>query len=285
MKKLTTLLFCCACLMTMAQNKTTKKLNVAIVAYPGMELLDYSGPADVFEKASEITRGQYSVYTAALNIQPVRTANNGVAIIPDFSFDNMPKPDLLVIPGAGMPCIDSLIKDEGLLTLIKKYNAVGDVKIMSVCTGAYLVAAAGLLDNKKATTHFFVSDDFAERFPKISLVKNVRYVDNGSVITSSGVTSGIDAALHIVKENSGAYIGDMVARGIQYVPHEQETWPQPAKGMHYSGSAVAKNVCAVCGMATNGKMKTEYKGKTYLFCSESCKKIFMNNPERYSRSK
>ncbi|MDE1191677.1 MAG: DJ-1/PfpI family protein [Arachidicoccus sp.] len=281
MKNLIMILLCCSSLIAVAQQKTDKKIKVAIVAYPGMELIDYSGPTDVFGMASEITEGQYSVYTVAENPQPVKTVNTHTTILPDYSFYNMPKPDILVIPGGDIKNIDSLISDKRILSLIKKYNADSSVKIMSVCTGAYLLAATGLLNNKRATTHFFVTDDFAERFPSVTLVKNVRYVDEGNIITSSGVTSGIDAALHVVKENSGEYVADIVARALQYTPHEKEAWPQPLKKMHYKDSSVTKNVCAVCGMKANGKIETEYKGKTYYFCSDQCKNIFLRNPDEY----
>ena len=174
-----------------------------------------------------------------------------------------------------------------MVSFIRHYKD-STVVTMSVCTGAYLLGSAGLLDHHKATTHFFVADDFGETFPDVTLVKEVRYVDEGNIITTSGVTSGIDGALHLVERYSGDKMAGMVARGMQYFPHREEAWPIPAAGMKFQRDAHAMNHLdtsasdVVCGMPmVDKKINAEYKGKTYYFCAETCKKAFLKKPEKY----
>ncbi|WPQ60666.1 DJ-1/PfpI family protein [Chitinophaga sancti] len=273
-----------------AQNIPAEKpvIKVAVLAYDGMELQDFAGPADVFIKAGSVTRGQYQVYTVAFKPGMVFTDGH-IGIQPDYQISNMPKPDVLVIPGAGMKVIDSLREDSAMCSFIRQYKDSVAVT-MSVCTGAYLLGAAGILDHHKATTHFFVADDFGETFPNLTLVKEVRYVDEGNIITTSGVTSGIDGALHLVERYSGDRMSSMVARGMQYYPHREEAWPLPGAGMKFQRDAHPMNMNnldtsasdVVCRMPmVDKKINTEYKGKTYYFCSETCKKNFLKNPGKY----
>lgn len=257
-----------------------KTINVAILLYPGMELQDFAGPTDVFVKAGEVTRGQYNVYTVAFNKEMVYTEAHKIGIQPAYDIHTMPKPNVLVIPGAPMTVIDSLSKDSSLLSFLRYSRDSVDVT-MSVCTGAYLLGSAGVLDHHHATTHFFVADDFEETFPAVKVVRAVRYVDEGNIITTSGVTSGIDGALHLVERYSGEQLAGMTARGMQYTPHKEETWPVSPAGMKYSHLTTTETD-VVCGMAmVDKRIKTEYKGKTYYFCSEVCKKAFIKAPTKY----
>ncbi len=149
--------------------------------------------------------------------------------------------------------------------------------IMSVSSATFLLAAAGLLDQQEATTHFFLADDFATAFPAITLVKDVRYVDLGNIISTAGATAGIDAALHLVERYSGERIAGMVARGMQYTPKREETWPLAPTGMDYK-----KDADVVCGMiAIDKNIYALYQGKRYYFCSEICKKAFLKKPGQY----
>lgn len=262
--------------------QVTQPLNVAILVYQGMQIQDFAGPAEVFIKAGEVSRGQYHVYTTGFNTKSILAEGN-ISMQPTYEISNMPKPDILVIPGAGMKVIDVLRKDSSMLSFIRQYKDSAAVT-MSVCTGAYLLAGAGILNGHKATTHFFVADDFAETFPAVSLVKEVRYVDEGKIVTTSGVTSGIDGALQLVKRYSGDKIAGMVSRGMQYVPHEQEPWPVAPTGMKFRQTAKATSVPVdvVCGMTIADKhFSTSYNGHTYYFCSEACKKKFLNKPSAF----
>ncbi|WP_219226546.1 GlxA family transcriptional regulator [Pedobacter antarcticus] len=227
------LIFCC-CVLAFAQQVTTpvRKLNVALFIYPGIGLGDLNGPADAFIKAAGLTRGQYNVYTFAIESGVIRTQGNGLRLTADYLESEMPKPDILVIPGAGIGLMDTMSLDPKVIGMLKKYQSKVEV-MMSVCTASYLLGKAGILDNHKATTHYFIADDFQLQFPALTLVRNVRFVDEGSVITCSGVTSGMDGALHLIKKYSGDKIAGMLSRALQYVPHEEEKWPVAPNGMKF----------------------------------------------------
>lgn len=253
----------------------TPVVKVAVLLYPGIALQDLAGPADVFTKAATITRGAYQVYTVSLTPGVIYTDGH-IGIQPNYTIRQMPKPDLLVFPGAPVSVIDSLRQDSTLLSVIRQYQDSVSV-VMSVSTGAYLLAAAGLLDHQKATTHFFVADDFAGAFPAVTLVRDVRYVDEGNIVTTAGVTAGIDGALHLVERYSGDRIAGMVARGMQYTPKREEAWPQAPTGMDYK-----RDGDVVCGMiAIDKNITATRQGKKYYFCSEICKKAFLKNAEKY----
>ncbi|WP_367866242.1 GlxA family transcriptional regulator [Pedobacter sp. WC2423] len=234
MKKLLLLpfLFCCA--LAFAQQETTpvKKINVALYIYPGVGLGDLNGPADVFMKAAGLTKGQYNVYTFALQQGTIRTQGNGLKITADYLESEMPKPDILVIPGGSIGLMDTMCLDPKVIGMLKKYQSQVEV-MMSVCTASYLLGKAGILDHHKATTHYFVADDFQTQFPALTLVKDVRYVDEGTVMTCSGVTSGMDGALHLVNKYSGDKIAAMLSRAIQYTPRGEEKWPVAPNGMKF----------------------------------------------------
>jgi transcriptional regulator GlxA family with amidase domain len=242
-------------------------IKVAILLYPGIDLQDFAAPADVFTKAATITQGEYQLYTVSLGQEIVYTAGH-IGIKPDYSVKQLPKPDILVIPGAPMQVVDS----SGLKTFIRQYQDSVSV-LLSVGTGAYLLAGAGLLDHQQATTYYYVADDFASAFPQVTLVKDVRYVDEGNIIT----TVGIDGVLHLIRRYSGDRIADMVARSMQYTPHREEIWPLAPTGMNASQDADV-----VCGMITIDKnIHVMHEGRNYFFCSEICKKTFLRNPAKY----
>lgn len=234
MKKLILLplIFCCVLAFAQQVSTPVKKLNVALFIYPGVGLGDLNGPADVFIKAAGLTHGQYNVYTFAMEPGVMRTQGNGLNLTADYLESTMPRPDILVIPGAGVGLMDTMSLDPKVIGMLKKHQCEVEV-MMSVCTASYLLGKAGILDNRKATTHYFIADDFQMQYPALTLVRNVRFVDEGSVITCSGVTSGMDGALHLVKKYSGDKIAGMLSRALQYVPHEEEKWPVAPNGMKF----------------------------------------------------
>lgn len=212
-------------------------LTVAVLLYNGIVVQDFAGPLEVFSKAKNLTKGKYKIFTVGLTSGEIITENNLLRIQPDYTIENFPKPDYLIIPGASMPVINEMMRDENLKFLITKWNTNPDIKMVSICTASYLLANSGVLNGKKATTHFFVADYFAEQYPKVQLIRDVRYVDEGKIITSSGVTSGIDAALYIVGQHSGEMIQAMINRALQYNYSKNEKWPVAAKGMRYRGES------------------------------------------------
>ncbi|PCI86507.1 MAG: thiamine biosynthesis protein ThiJ [Hyphomicrobiales bacterium] len=210
----------------------TKQINIAVLIYDGVVLQDFTGPIEVFSKAKRLTKGKYNLFTIAQDDEAISTENGFLKVTPDYSFSNMPEADYLIIPGGSMPVVNEMMKKQNIIDFIKAYDKK-HTKIVSICTGSYLLANTGLLQGKKATTHYFVADDFSKLFDDIEIIKDVRFVDEGQYITSSGVTSGIDTALYIVGQNSGVNIQNMISRALQYTFHEKETWPVAPNGMKY----------------------------------------------------
>ncbi|TPN85271.1 DJ-1/PfpI family protein [Aquimarina algicola] len=215
-------------------NNINKVNKIAVLVYQDIVLQDVAGPIEVFSKAKKLTKGNYEIFTVALDTSIISTENKIIKIKPDYTIDNMPDADYLVIPGASMPVINNLVDNNIYTKFITHWNNQKDTKTISICTGSYLLAETKALDHKKATTHYFVADDFSKKYSKIMLLKNVRFVDEGKFITSSGITSGIDAALHIVGIHSGDHIKQMISRALQYDFKEKSKWPVAPNNMKYT---------------------------------------------------
>lgn len=168
--------------------------TVAILIFEGVELLDFAGPAEVFIVAE---RGKaFRVITVAESDKPLKTMG-GITVTPDFSYDKAPKADILVVPGGNMKSVGK----DGREWLKK---AAKDAEIvMSVCFGAFLLADANLLDGIEATTHRWGIADLKTTAPKCKVVEGKRFVDSGKIITTAGVTAGIDGSLRVVERLLG----------------------------------------------------------------------------------
>jgi transcriptional regulator GlxA family with amidase domain len=182
-----------------------EKRNVAILVWPGAELLDFTGPAEVFAAAGR--HRLFNVYLVGLNKDAVRTQGS-VTVVPEYTLENCPSPDVLIIPGGNMRPVEGNATVRAWVR--EKSQRAGTV--MSVCTGAFVLAEAGLLDGLKATTHHFGHEALRRQFPKITVVTGDRFVDNGKFVTAGGVSAGIDAALHVVEKLCGKDAADWTAR-------------------------------------------------------------------------
>lgn len=173
--------------------------NVAVLVYDQVDALDVTGPFDVFAMASNWGQ-DFRVYTVALESRaPIRTIS-GLTLVPDFTASDCPEPYILIVPGGWGSRKE--MHNKTLTDWI--YNASQQASFtLSVCTGALLLAKAGLLDGLRATTNRRAMDLLIEAISSVTLVQNVRYVDNGRLITSAGVTAGIDAALHLLAKLHG----------------------------------------------------------------------------------
>ncbi|WP_109435336.1 MULTISPECIES: DJ-1/PfpI family protein [Aquimarina] len=227
--------------ITRSTKNETETQKIAVLIYQDVVLQDFAGPIEVFSKAKKLTKGKYEIFTIALDTSIIRTENNTIRLKPDYSIKDMPDANYLIIPGASMPVINTLVQNNTFTNFIADWNAKEKTKTVSICTGSYLLANTNALDHKKATTHYFVADDFSKQYPKIKLIKDVRFVDEGKLITSSGITSGIDAALHIVGKHSGEKIKQMISRALQYKFHEKEDWPIAPNGMKYRRKTKSMN--------------------------------------------
>jgi putative intracellular protease/amidase len=193
-------------------------IKVAFVLSEGATVIDFAGPWEVFANVMLDGHGDdmdasmpFELYTVAPSRDPIHTSGSrrlGMTIVPDYSFADAPTPDIIVVGAqSGGP---------GLSEWLQKMHAQDKV-IMSVCTGAFKVAKAGLFDGKQATTHHAFFGGFAGQFPQVKLVRSVRYVQASPIVFSAGgLSSGIDLALHIVAEYYGTGIAQKTADYMEY---------------------------------------------------------------------
>jgi transcriptional regulator GlxA family with amidase domain len=165
--------------------------KVAIVLFPGVELLDFAGPGEVFAAARGLTGRAFDVVTVAASRAPL-TSQRFLTITPTYTFEDCPAPDIVVVPGGDIPD-DDLALRAWVLACSKKAEVV-----MSVCNGAGVLAAAGMLDGLEVTSHHGVLEHLQMLAPKANFVSNRRFVDHGRVFTAAGVSAGIDGALQVV---------------------------------------------------------------------------------------
>ena len=190
-----------------------KKRNTAILIFDDVEVLDFAGPFEVFSVTNELC--DYSllnVYTVAREKAPV-TARNGLSVIPDYSINEAPQPDILIIPGGSGT--RPILQQQDILNWIKRSSQNAD-KVLSVCTGALLLAKVGLLDGLKSTTHHSAFELLGEIAPDSEIVRGVRFVDNGKVITAAGISAGIDMSLYVVEMLYGIETAQHTSEYMEY---------------------------------------------------------------------
>lgn len=181
------------------------KIRVGILLFDGVEIIDFGAPYEVFGTAG------FGVETLSPDGKPVTTAM-GLRVTPDRSFAQAPAYDVLLVPGGD---VGEASRDARILDFIRARK--GNAKaVLSVCTGATILAASGLLDGLSATTFKPRIDELAKAFPKVRVVRDVRWADNGIVITSAGLASGIDAALHVVARLRGVEVARSTAVHLEY---------------------------------------------------------------------
>ncbi|MDX3452988.1 GlxA family transcriptional regulator [Streptomyces sp. ME02-8801-2C] len=184
--------------------------TVLVVLFDGVQPLDVAGPVDVFTAAARFTGSEstppYVVRTASLGGEPVRAAG-GLRLVPDLDLADVEDPELLLLPGGpGVGDVDSR------LVAWLRERAPRVKRVVSVCTGAYLLAEAGLLDGRRATTHWASCDYLASRYPRIRIDPVPIFVRDGPISTSAGVTAGIDLAIALVEEDFGRAVAHEIAR-------------------------------------------------------------------------
>ena len=195
--------------------------NVAVLLFDEFDLLDFSGPYEVFCCANRGTCPRaFNLYTVAEEPNP---DHGGLSLAVHYSLDDCPQPDILVIPGGYGT--RKLVSNARIIDWIKR-NAAGAELVLSVCTGALLLGKAGLLDGLEGTTHHNALDLLRKVSPRISVRDDCRLVDNGRVITSAGISSGIDMALHVVARLLGIDHALEVARHLEYVWQPTEIAPE-----------------------------------------------------------
>ncbi|MGC0207434.1 GlxA family transcriptional regulator [Streptomyces levis] len=182
--------------------------TVLAVLFDGVQSLDVTGPVEVFAGAELLAPGTYRIRTASLDGAPVRTTS-GLTLVPDAPLAAAPDPDVLLVPGGA----GGLRPDPRLVGWVREYGPRAG-RLVSVCTGATVLAAAGLLDGRRATTHWAYCDRLARDHPAVEVDPDPVYVRDGHVATSAGVTAGIDLALALVEEDLGRDAALTIARHL-----------------------------------------------------------------------
>ena len=189
--------------------------NVAIMLYNGVEVLDFAGPAEVFAAAAyNGANGRdraFNVYTVSKTKAPI-VSQGFIDVTPDYSIEDAPKPDVLVLPGGGA---EAVISDPEWMAWIKNAAENGD-HVLTVCTGAFIAGKLGMLDGLDVTTWYNAVPALASEYPKARVQPGRRFIDNGKIITTAGVSAGIDGALHLVAKLNGRYVADRTAEYMEY---------------------------------------------------------------------
>ena len=190
-----------------------KRRNVAILLFNDVEVLDFAGPFEVFSVADELSSCTlFNVFIVAETNNAI-IARNGLSVNPDYTILNCPKVDILIIPGG-----------DGTRPILEKKNVLEWVQliskdaelVLSICTGALVLAKAGILEGLQATTHHEAFDELSSLTTNTKIIRDERYVNNSPVITSAGVSAGIDMCLYVVDKLLGYEHALKVREYIEY---------------------------------------------------------------------
>lgn len=199
---------CPCCNMRLLLKSDVRK--VAVLIFDGVEVLDFTGPLDVFVAGG----GYFNVFTVSPDSLPISTGRGTMRVSATYRLDNCPNPDILVIPGGH---VGDMMENEKVLSFIKEKSKTAEV-VMSVCSGSFILAEAGLLDGLNATAHESDVDELESIAKTFKVVRGQRYVDNGKIICAGGVSSGIDAALYLIERLHDKELADQTA---QYLQHQR----------------------------------------------------------------
>lgn len=189
------------------------KKRIAFYLQEGVEVLDFAGPMEVFVYAG------HEVFTVSKTKKPIR-AQGILKVTPDYDIGDVPEFDILAFFGGNA---DNAYRDRKVIEWVKAQTGVE--YYFSVCTGAFVLAEAGILENQTATTFHSALDALEKNYPKVNVIRNVRFVDNGTIITTAGVSAGIDGALHMVAKLQGFEKAKEVAFYMEY-----DKW-KPGEGL------------------------------------------------------
>jgi len=250
-------------------------IPVAFLISSGAVIIDFCGPWEVFRQVDIPGRQgrAFHPYTVAETLKPI-VASGGMKIIPDYTFANAPAPKVIVIPAQNGA-------SDSMLQWIRNSTKTTDLT-MSVCTGAFVLAATGLLNGKSAATHHQAYADFEGQFPDIHLKRGARFVEDGNLACSGGLSSGIDLAFHVVERYFGREAAEWTAYTLEY---QGRGWTNPDSNETYkkmpATSPSGQPLCPVCSMYAGAGLTSVYKGKTYYFCEPGHKRLFDATPEKF----
>jgi len=192
---------------------------IGILVFDQVEVLDFAGPYEVFTTATRVHKrlhpeahAPFNVFTIAASLAVVQ-ARAGLRILPDYTLDTHPAIDTLIVPGG---VVDEVVNNPRVINWLHA-TALRCALTASVCTGAFLLAKAGLLDGKTVTTHWEDQQDLQKQFPSLAVQAEVRWIDHGTVITSSGISAGMDMCLHIVERLTNRALAEATAHQLEYI--------------------------------------------------------------------
>jgi len=190
-------------------------MNIGIYIYDDAEVLDFSGPFEVFSTAKRLANNDWHVSLIAESNAPVM-ARGGFSVNPHYSFADHPQVDLLIVVG-GVHSHE--LEKPNVINWIRE-TAASATKVASVCTGAFLLAKAGLLDGLTVTTHWEDQSDLADMFPALTVISNKRWLSQGKLTTSGGISAGIDMSLALVAELISPAHAELTAKQMEYQWHK-----------------------------------------------------------------
>jgi len=218
---------CPHCGMTLiAKDGKDSPPRVAILLFNGAELIDFAGPWEVFGTAG------FLVHTVAEKAEPM-TMVFGQKVIPDYTFDMSPKPDILLVPGGG---VFDYLKDDKFIGWVQT-KAQEASHVISVCTGAFILQKAGLLVGQTVTSTYGMIEDLAS--PDTKVIYDRRFVDSGKIITTAGLSSGIDGAFHLVSKILGSGAAQAAALDMEYPWDPNGEWARAALADRYLPDGLA----------------------------------------------
>ena len=243
------------------------------------QLIDFAGPWEIFDgvvKPGTTNEAAFEVYTVAESLKPISAS--GMKIVPDYTFETAPAPKVIVIPAQ-----EGATK--AMMDWIRMSSKSTDVT-MSVCTGAFVLARTGLLSGKSATTFHQAFDSFAMQYPDIKLIRGARFVEDGNLASSGGLTSGMDLAFRVVERYFGRELTEELAFRLEY---QGKGWMDAASNSIYAKyespkKATTGPLCPVCSMEGNFSISSSYKGKTYYFCMQEHKATFDEAPAEFAKT-
>jgi putative intracellular protease/amidase/YHS domain-containing protein len=253
-------------------------LPVALVLGNRAEVLDFAGPLEVF--AGAVTKDGKPLFAPYMvgRTKDGITVGGGMKVLPDHDFKSAPQPKVIVIPA-----MDTSGASQQMYDWIRTASKATDVT-MSVCNGAFVLAKTGLLDGKSATCHHGGFFTFAAMYPKVHLKRGARFVEDGNIASSGGVSSGVDLALRVVERYVGYELTVQVVDGMEY---QGKGWLNPNANQAFAklpAFTEENPICPVCLMeVSNRSIKSSYKGKNYYFCMTSHKDVFDKHTDLFDR--
>lgn len=206
-----------------SDRRNAGRRDVAILLFEGVQIIDYTGPYETFGHAWKSQGPAFRIYTVAEKAGPI-TTNMGMSVNPRYTFADAPKPDILILPGGGVP---PHLENPAVMAWVKESAKDAEV-VLSVCNGAFFLAKAGLLDGLEATTFAGLIEELRTAAPKARIVDDRRWVDNGKIVTTAGLSSGIDGSLHVIEKLLGRGYAQRAALGMEYNWQPELNWARAA---------------------------------------------------------